>query len=340
MPARYAVFKPGATVLSGSDLLGPVGLLPRARPEQVHAIQQALQQGLADGALAVGCGLEYTPQADAAESEMLFRTAATARVPIMVHARASGLAAATEAIDAARRAGTALHLFHLGSSGLGDLPEILELIDRHRATGMALTTEIYPYIAASSLIEGAMFNDGWQKRLRIDYPDLVWAATGERLTKESFDRYRPQGGRLIVYSMREENIQRAIAHPAVIVASDGVALSNGRGHPRGAGTFARVLGHYGREQRLLPLMEALAKMTILPARRLDHVSAMRNKGRIAVGADADLTVFDPSTVIDRATFEQPTLPSAGIHHVIVNGTFVVRDGDLVGRSLPGRPVRR
>lgn len=339
MPARYAVFKPGAVVLSGSDLLGPAGLLPRASPEQVHAIRQALQRGLADGALAVGCGLEYTPHADPTEIEVLFRTAATAQVPIMVHTRASGLAAVTEAIDAARRAGTALHLFHLGSTGLGDLPEILELIDRHRATGMALTTEIYPYIAASSRIEGAMFNDGWQKRLQIDYPDLVWAATGERLTRESFDRYRPQGGRLIIFSMKEDNIQRAIAHAAVIVASDSVALSNGRGHPRGAGTFARVLGLYSREKKLLPLMEALAKMTILPARRLDHVPAMRKKGRIAVGADADLTVFDPVTVMDRATFENPTTPSTGIPFVVVNGTLVVRDGNLVPAAMAGRPVR-
>jgi dihydroorotase len=203
-----------------------------------------------------------------------------------------------------------------------------------------VTTEVYPYIAGSTLIESARFNPGWQAAGNIDFGDLLWPATGERLTKESFDRYRKQGGWVIVFSMTEENVARAIAHPGVIIASDGVPFINGKGHPRGAGTFARVLGLYSREKKLLPLMEALAKMTILPARRLEaHVPAMKAKGRIAPGADADLTVFDPATVIDRATFEQPTEPSAGIPYVIVNGVFVVREGKLVAGAAPGRAIR-
>ena len=185
-----------------------------------------------------------------------------------------------------------------------------------------------------------MFNPGWQANLRIDYGDLAWAATGERLTEESFARYRREGGWVIIHMMKEENVARAIAHPGVIIASDGVPFVNGRGHPRGAGTFARVLGRYARERKLLTLMEALEKMTLLPARRLEgHVPAMARKGRLAVGADADVTVFDPATVIDRATFEAPTTPSAGIPHVLVSGTFVVRDGRLREDARPGRPVR-
>ena len=126
----------------------------------------------------------------------------------------------------------------------------------------------------------------------------------------------------------------------MIIASDGVPFIEGKGHPRGAGTFARVLGHYSREKKLLPLMDALAKMTILPARRLEgHVPAMKQKGRIAIGADADITVFNPDTVLDRATFEVPSTPSAGIPHVIVNGIFVVRDGQLMKNVMPGRAVR-
>ena len=145
---------------------------------------------------------------------------------------------------------------------------------------------------------------------------------------------------MIIHMRKEEDVSRAVAHPGVMIARDGVPFVNGTGHPRGAGTFARTLGHYSRERQVLPLMDALAKMTILPARRLEgHVPGMKNKGRIAVGADADLTVFDPATVIDRATFEQPTLTSAGIPHVMVNGTFVVRDGRLVKDVFPGRAVR-
>ncbi len=220
------------------------------------------------------------------------------------------------------------------------MPEVLKQIDENRAAGMDLTTEVYPYTAASTVIESAMFNPGWQDNLKIGYGDLAWAATGERLTEQTFATYRKQGGWVIIYMMKDESVERAIAHPGVMIASDGVPFINGTGHPRGAGTFARVLGHYSREKKLLPLMDALAKMTILPAQRLEaHVPMMRNKGRLAIGADADITVFDPDTVIDRATFEAPTTPSAGISHVIVGGTFVVRDGQLIKEARAGKAVR-
>jgi dihydroorotase len=126
-----------------------------------------------------------------------------------------------------------------------------------------------------------------------------------------------------------------------MIATDGIPFVNGKAHPRGAGSFSRVLGHYSRDKQLLPLMDALAKMTILPARRLEaYVPAMRNKGRLAVSADADVTVFDPATIIDQATFAEPMKPPVGVSHVLVNGTFVVRDGELVVDARPGRPVRK
>jgi dihydroorotase len=257
-----------------------------------------------------------------------------------VHTRAFGIAAIREAIDSATKTGAALHIVHVGSSAIGDMTEVLKLIDASKAAGMDISTEVYPYTAASTVLESAMFNPGWQDNLKIDYGDLAWAATGERLTKETFEKYRKQGGWVIIYMMKDENVEKAIAHPGVMIASDGVPFIDGKGHPRGAGTFARVLGLYSREKKLLPLMDALAKMTILPARRLEgHVPMMKNKGRIVIGADADITVFDPATVIDLATFEAPTTPSAGISQVIVNGAFVVRDGELVKDAKPGRPVR-
>ncbi len=132
-----------------------------------------------------------------------------------------------------------------------------------------------------------------------------------------------------------------MAHPLVAIASDGVTFVNGRAHPRGAGTYARVLGRYVREKKTLTLMEAIRKMTLVPAQRLEtSVPQMRNKGRIKVGADADLTIFDPARVIDRATFAEPAVPSAGIVHVVVNGTFVVRDEALVPAATPGAAIRR
>jgi imidazolonepropionase-like amidohydrolase len=280
------------------------------------------------------------PAATPEEITAMFRVAAERKVPAFVHVRGNGLGAMQEIIATAKETKAALHIVHIGSSSLDDLPRVLPLIDASRAGGVDITTEVYPYIAASTLIESAAFRPGWQNNMKIDYGDLMWPATGERLTKESFERYRKAGGFVIIYTMKSENIERAIAHPGVMIASDGVPFINGKGHPRGAGTFARVLGYYSREKKLLPLMDALAKMTILPARRLEgHVPAMKNKGRIAVGADADLTVFNPATVIDRATFETPTVPSAGIPHVLVNGVFVVRDNQLVAGATPGRAIR-
>lgn len=144
----------------------------------------------------------------------------------------------------------------------------------------------------------------------------------------------------MLHYIPQEAADFAVAAPGVIIASDAARYERGKGHPRGSGTFARVLGHYVREKRALGLMEALAKMTILPARRLEGICpAMRKKGRLAIGADADITVFDPDRVIDRSTYEHGAVPSGGIPHVLVGGTFVVRNGVPVEGAFPGRPLR-
>lgn len=331
---------------SGAPIVAALGPRPdaanrRATPAQRDSIASLLRTGLGEGALGVGFGINYTPAAAPDEIAAMFQVARAAGVPAYVHTRSFGIAAIREAIATARETGTALHIVHVGSSALNDMNEVLPLIDSARAGGMDLTTEVYPYSAASTLIESAMFNPGWQQNLKIDFGDVEWSATGERLTRETFETYRKQGGYVVMYMMKDANIERAIAHPDIMIATDGIPFVNGRAHPRGAGSFSRVLGYYSREKGLLPLMEALAKMTIQPARRLEgYVPAMRAKGRIAVGADADLTVFDPATIRDQATFADPMKPPIGMHHVLVNGTFVVRDGQLVPDARPGRPVRR
>jgi dihydroorotase len=318
----------------------PAGANHAADGGQVEALGGAIRRGLDEGALGVGFGINYTPAAAPSEIESIFRIAAERKVPAFVHTRAFGIGAIREAITTAGATGASLHVVHIGSSSGDDLPAALTLVDSARAAGMDVTTEVYPYTAASTLLESALFNPGWQANLKIDYGDVAWAETGERLTKESFDRHRKEGGWVIIYMMKDPYVEQAIAHPGVMIASDGVPFVNGKGHPRGAGTFTRVLGHYSRDKQLLPLMDAIGKMTILPARRLDsYVPAMKNKGRLAVGADADITVFDAATVIDRATFTEPTQPSAGIRQLLVGGTFVVRDGALVKGAVPGRPVR-
>jgi N-acyl-D-aspartate/D-glutamate deacylase len=198
-----------------------------------------------------------------------------------------------------------------------------------------VTTEMYPYTAAATRIESALFDDDWEKRSGNSYHDLQWVATGERLTATTFAKYRKQGGSIIMHVIPEATVRLGLSNPMVMIASDG-RITEGKGHPRGAGTFSRVLGKYVRDEKALSLMEALRRMTVMPAQRLEAaVPAVRNKGRIRVGADADIVVFDPDQIIDKATFEQPAQYSAGIKHVLVSGVFVVRDGNTVEGVHPG-----
>ena len=178
----------------------------------------------------------------------------------------------------------------------------------------------------------------WQQRLGISYDDLQWVATGERLTEETFDAYRKDGGVLIIHMMKPEWINKGIAAPGVIVASDGMAYAK-LAHPRTAGTFARVLGKYVREDKVIDLATAISKMTLLPAKRLEGIAPMmKRKGRIQIGMDADITIFNPDTIIDKATFEKGPVFSEGVEYVLVNGTVALEDGETVKNVFPGRAI--
>ena len=140
-----------------------------------------------------------------------------------------------------------------------------------------------------------------------------------------------------MYDRTEELTQAVVASPLTMIASDGF-MEGGRGHPRTSGSYSKVLGRYVRDLGVLTLEEALAKMTIMPARRLEaRVPAMANKARLRLGADADITIFDPATVIDRSTYVDATIPAEGVPYVIVAGQVVVARGDLTGER-PGRPI--
>jgi N-acyl-D-aspartate/D-glutamate deacylase len=318
-----------------------------ATPEELTQIRAGIEKGFREGALAEGMGINYTPDATHSEIVEMFKIAAKYGASVHVHIRYAGikepftgLAALEEVLAAAAATGAPLHVVHITSAGLKDTPELIAMIEGARKRGIDVTTESYPYTAASTYLQSTIFDPGWQESMAITYKDLQWAETGERLTAETFEKYRKQGGVVVIHSIPEEAACAAVANPDVMVASDGMRLTGPKVHPRGQGTFSRVLGHYVREEKALDLMTALRKMTLLPAQRLEkRAPAFKNKGRIRVGADADITIFDPARVIDKATFEDPLQYSEGIEFVLVNGVPVVSAGKLVEGVFPGRAAR-
>ena len=172
----------------------------------------------------------------------------------------------------------------------------------------------------------------------MTYGDIQWQDTGERLTEETFNFFSQEGGTVIMHMMDPAMIELAMRTSFVMVASDGMPYAPGA-HPRSAGTFSRVLGRYVRDQGVMTLNDALRRMTLMPARRLQEIAPlMRRKGRIQIGAIADITVFDPDTIIDTATFEEDLTFSEGVTHVVVDGVPVVRDGALLEGVFPGKPL--
>ncbi|MEX2262968.1 MAG: amidohydrolase family protein [Bryobacteraceae bacterium] len=316
-----------------------------ATAAEQKAIRGLIEEGLSQGGLGIGFGFNYTPKAMQEELQHVFQLAADWQRPAFIHMRYGshgdpGVAASLhEVIAYSVVTGAPVHVVHLGASSTVNFPFAIAIVEAARKRGIDITVESYPYTAGMTRIETAIFDPGFRERLGLDYKDMLWVATGERLTAETFEKYRRHGGLVATFTNTEQMIEMNMAHPLVMVASDGI-LENGLGHPRVAGTFARVLGRYVRDRKMLSLPDAIRKMSLLPARRLEAMApAMRNKGRIRPGADADIVIFNPDTVIDRATFEKPNLPSEGIPYVFVQGTLVVDRGEVVEGVHPGKSLR-
>lgn len=339
IPVRMKVMNDPGQLLPNGDAAHR-----EATPPEMEQIMSLLEKGLQRGALAVGLGPAYTEAATNWEITQVFRVAAKHHASCHVHVRSSpaGIAGNAgnfsgfeEALAAAAITGAPLHVVHIQSTGGPNVLQELQMISEARSRGMDVTTEAYPYNMGMTSIQSALF-DHRENEPDSYFASLLWPATGEHLTRESFARYRKEGGMVIVPSNTEENVDAAIESPLTMIASDGYLL-NGKGHPRTAGTYARVLGHYVREKKALDLMTALKKMTLMPAQRLEkRAPVFKDKGRIRVGADADITIFDANRVIDKATYDNPLQYSEGIQFVLVNGVPVLKDGKLVDGVFPGR----
>lgn len=204
-----------------------------------------------------------------------------------------------------------------------------------RARGLDVTTEAYPYIAGMTAINSALFNPGWREKLGVDYDALQLPDSGERLTRERFEKLHasPQSIPVLLFMNTQPMVDAVIAQPLVMIASDGED-----GHPRNAGTYSRILSHYVRELGSITLMDALRKMSLMPAQRLEKSASARRKGRLQEGADADIVAFDAATITDRATFQSPREPSQGMKFVMVGGEVLIDKGKLVPGTFPGHPI--
>ena len=330
---RMLVMHDSGTIMPISD-----GAYRAASPAQIAEIAKRIEIGLSQGAVSVGAGFTYTPAATRDELLAVFRVAAVAKTPMHVHIR-GGVVGLTDALSLADATHAALHVVHINSAGLAETPMMLEMISDARAHGHDVTTEAYPYAAGMTEIQSATIQDIYRAAPSERLAELEWPRTGERLNRESFERYRQIGGPVVIHTNTEPMVAAAINSPLTMIASDAY-WQGGTGHPRTTGTFSKVLGRYVREAHSLTLMEAIRKMTLMPAERLEaRVPAMRQKGRLHVGADADITIFDAARVVDRSTYREPSLSPVGIQHVIVHGVSVVATGRAIDGVAPGKAIR-
>lgn len=340
--ARAAAFGKPLTEPELIPASGPSSNDP-ATEAQLAGMEAQLTSEIDAGALGVGMGIQYVPGATRDEIIRIFRLAASHHVPVFTHVRSAGrkepgssIEAVLEVIGAAAVTGASLQVEHVNSSCQAEAPKCLAMIAGAKARGLDITTEAYPYIAGMTEINSALFNPGWQEKFGISYDALMLPDTGERLTKERFDELHasPKPIGVVLFMNRQEVVDAVIADPLVSIASDGEP-----GHPRNAGTFTRILAHYVRELRTVTLMDAIRKMSLMPAQRLEKATpTARRKGRLQEGADADIVVFDPATVTDRATYEHPAERSSGMRYVTVNGTVIIDHGTLVPGVAPGKGI--
>ena len=334
---------------------------------QIKQIGRLVEEGLKQGALGVGVPVGYmTKGVTSSEVSSWQRLAGKYGRASFLHGRFSsqqspttGILGFEELLANVAIFGGGLMLQHMHQQALGETQKALALVDRARKRGLSVVAELYPYNFGATIVGADYLRpSNYGPNMKRTYKDLIEIATLKRLTKQRYEHLvkTAPGTAVMFYGATEKDLYQGLAHPGTTVGSDAFPLTvtkTGKmardwdtpyravaGHPRAAGTAAIVL-RMVRERRLMPLMTAISKMTYLPAKFLarNGVAQMAYKGRIQVGADADITIFNPRTVRDNSTIKHGGLPSTGIPYVIVNGTVVVKNSKVLKGVYPGKPVR-
>ena len=340
-----------------------------ATSEQLTTILNLTEQGLKEGGLGIGLVPGYAPGCGYKELLAEHVLARKYNVPTYSHVRSQGdkdpLSAAQahgEMISYAAATGAHVHICHLNSTSFRTIATAVAMIQEAQKQGLKISVEAYPYGAGSTGI-GAKFLDPENlARVGMSYDSIEYQ--GKRLNEHSFKELRVKSpGAIVVAHFYElprdqQLLDMAVLFPDAIIASDvmpWMSTKTGReidsnawplpgdafSHPRSAGTFTRFLADYVRERKLISWPDAIAKTSYLPAKLVEESAPqMKRKGRLQVDMDADIVVFDPSTIQDRATYAQPNQTSVGVKYLLVNGTFVIRNGELDTNAFPGHPVRR
>ncbi len=333
--------------MRGVDL--KVGIEDELTDGEFAKLTALAEANLARGFAGISFSPEYSPGTTTDEMTQLVGLAASRGHTSFFHVRHSdpnppgtSLEAIEEVLNIAARTGASAHIEHLSSTGgTFVMHQAIELINAYRENGLDVTACIYPYDFWGTFLGSSRFSLGWQERYRLSEEDLQVAGTPDRLNAKTFGAALRDNKLVAAHgSIPEAEIQLALAEPWVLVASDAIPTAGLNNHPRGAGTFSRTIGRYVRDLGVLDLREGLAKITIGPAKRVESmIPAMGAKGRLQRGADADVVIFDPLTIGDRATVAEPAVSSVGIDWVLVDGQIALRAGQPDKSILAGRPLR-
>lgn len=338
-PTNYMMF------IGQNYLRAKAGADDRYKPStrmQMEKMKKMLQENRRYAPVGLSCGFEYAPGVTTEETIELLKAFDEEGFLTSAHFRSDGencTESVKELVQISEATGYGIQMSHIGSCcAIGYMTEGLQAIDKARIRGVDITADCYPYNAFCTGIGTAVFDEGCFEKWNKSYEDIQITAgeyKNQRCSKELFEKLRKESPELYVtaFVMNEEEILQAYAKPYVMVGSD-CGFVEGCGHPRGAGAFPRVLSRYVREKKAMSLMEALRKMTVLPADRVN----LQAKGDIKEGKDADIVIFDKDKIRDRSDFDCPTEPPEGIKYVLVAGQAAVEHNrivnDTLGRYIP------